>query len=299
MCTHMMNHSQTSPSHSMSPYNQQTTLARLLSQRQWSLLDSVLSSTTSASSILIDDPNLPHAITSDIVIHFAARFQAPLRIISLLARIYPSSLASADITGRYPIHVAGKWAATPDVIAYLIKTNPTVAGVPDSTGKTPMHYVGECYIRHFDNPMYNRDDSMLQVVRLLKNAAPNSVNLEDNEGMNAIEYALESDTNLKVVKTMQRACRDDWRERSKSCNTIMQDQGSPGADHTIAVAQKPPQLVGRRRHQDLVKDMECMATKLQHQYCSERSMGSRKLTHDRVHMHRSKSAANTQAARTA
>ena len=296
MCTLMMNPTQTSPSYSSMSLNQQTiTLARLLSQRQWSFLDSLLSS-TNASSIIIDDPNLPHAITSDIVIHFAARFQAPLRILSLLARLYPASLSSADITGRYPIHVASKWGATPDVIAYLIKSNPTVAGVPDSTGKTPMHYVGECYLRHFDNPIYNRDDSMLQVVRLLKNAAPNSVNLEDNEGMNAIEYALESDANLKVVKTMQRACRDDWRERSKSCNSLMQDQQSPSSD---PVTQKPPQLVGRRRHQDLVKDMETMALKLQRQYCSERAMGNRKLTNDRVHVHRSKSEANTQAARTA
>lgn len=270
------------------------TLARLLSQRQWTLLDALLVSTTSSSSILIDDPSLPHAITSDIVIHFAARFQAPLRILSLLAKLYPVSLASSDVTGRYPIHVAAKWGATPDIVAYLIKTNPAVAGAPDSTGKTPMHYVGECYQRHFDNAMYNRNDSMLQVVRLLKNAAPKSVNLEDNEGMNAIEYALESDAHLKVVKTMQRACRDDWRERSKSVNSIS-DNRCDGDD--AEVAKKPPPQ-GRRRHQELVRDMETMALKLQRAYCSDR-MVDRKLKYDRVHIHRSQSEANTQVARTA
>lgn len=279
--------------------DQQTmTLARLLSQRQWTLLETILTSATKTSATVIDDPSLPHAITADIVIHFAARFKAPLRIISLLARLYPQSLASSDITGRYPIHVAAKWGATPDVIAYFIKSNPTVAGVPDSTGKTPMHYVGEYYLAHFDNVMYSRDDSMLQVVRLLKTAAPQSVNLEDNDGMNAIEYALINDANIKIVKTMQRACRDDWRERSKSSNSIGGTDINEGCDDaTVNVSNKPPQQLGRRRHQDLVQDMETMALRLQREYSSDRGM--KLSSNDRIHVHRSRSEANTPAARTA
>lgn len=269
----------------LTPAEQSTTLARLLSQRQWSRLEIILT-TTPSSSILIDDPFLPHAVTAGIVIHFAARFQAPLRIISLLSRHYPHSLADSDVTGRYPIHVAAKWAATPDVIAYLLKANPSVAGVPDSTGKTPMHYVGEYYLQHFNNPMYSRDDSMLQVTRLLKNAAPLSVNLEDDEGMNAIEYALLSEANLKVIKTMQRACRDDWRERQISNLTL---------DSNSDDAAPKPQL-GRRRHDDLVQDIEYMALKLQRTYACD---GESKMNNERVHVHRSRSGANTRAARTA
>lgn len=271
----MMNHRQSCPldHHTM-------TISSLLSQRKWIILESILTSAANSLSIQIDDPSLPHAITSDIVIHFAARFQAPLRIISLLSRMHPQSLSSSDIAGRYPVHVAAKWGATPDVIAYLIKTNPTVTGMPDSTGKTPMHYVGECYLQHFDNALYSCDDSMLQVVRLLRNAAPLSVNLEDDEGMNAIEYALASDANLKVIKTMQRASRDDWRDRSRinMCD---------GED--AAAEQKPAQL-GRRRHRDLVSDIEQMSCKLL----------SDKLSNERIHVHRSRtSEAKTHAARSA
>lgn len=88
-----------------------------------------------------------------------------------------------------------------------------MAAVPDDLGKTPMHYVGECYARNYNNRApYPMVDSMLQVVKLLKTAAPKSMNLEDHEGMNAIEYALESDADIKVIKSMQRACRDDWRD---------------------------------------------------------------------------------------
>jgi hypothetical protein len=275
---------------SLSPEQEAMTVARLLSQRLWILLETLLTS-TSSSAILIDDPSLPHAVTSDIIIHFAARLQAPLRIISLLSRMYPQSLASSDIFGRYPIHVACKWASTPDIIAYLIKTNPSVVGVPDAIGKVPMHYVGEFYLQHFNHTLYNRDDSMLQVVRLLKTASPQSVNLEDNEGMNAIEYALESNVNLKVIKTMQRACRDDWIERSKRNNSI-------DGDDNAASCQKPQ--LGRRRHSDLVRDVETMALKLQREYCSNGVMDRKMSNNDRIHVHRSRtSEATTRAARTA
>merc|ERR1719156_223082 len=54
---------------------------------------------------------------------------------------------------------------------------------------------------------------MMNVVRLLKTSAPASVNLEDGEGMNAIEYALDSDADIRVIRVMQRACRDDGRKR--------------------------------------------------------------------------------------
>jgi len=80
---------------------------------------------------------------------------------------------------------------------------------------------------------------MMQVVMLLKSAAPTSVNLEDNEGCNAIEYALENDVHIKVIKAMQRACRDDWRHRSNASDGL------------------------RRRHSDLMKDLEEMSIQLQ------------------------------------
>lgn len=280
------------------------TLARLISQCQWTIVESVLSSEEMQSSIAIDDETLPHAITPDIIIHFAARFQAPLRVMALLAKAYPMSLKSADSTGRYPIHVAAKWAASPDVMSYLVKMNPSVSGVQDSTGKTPMHYVAEFYIAHFNNVQWSRDDAMLQVVRLLKNAAPLSVNLEDEEGMTCIEYALISDAHIKVVKTMQRACRDDWRGRSQRCIDLIEENSN---ELDIAVhkkhnaPQKQPQLTGRRRHHELVEEMLEVQNRLQREF-SNRGLNMNKKNSSSFNsssIHRSTTKANTQAARSA
>jgi len=220
------------------------TLAVLISQRQWGTIDAVLT-TPDAPRLPIDDPGLDNAVTSDIVVHFAARFQAPLRIISLLSGLYPHSLTSTDMAGRYPIHVAAKWGATPDVIRFLVDAGPSVVGCPDGSGKTPMHYVGESYIAHYNSCLYDRSEAMMNVVRLLKTSAPASVNLEDGEGMNAIEYALDSDADIRVIRVMQRACRDDWRERQLVRHAA-----------TSAAA-------GRKRHDDLVEEMHVLADRLQ------------------------------------
>jgi hypothetical protein len=153
-------------------------------------------------------------------------------------------LDSSDATGRYPVHVASKWGATPDVIHFLIQTNPIAAGIRDDLGKTPMHYIAEYYSKNYSPRMaliHPMEESMLQCVRLLKASAPKSMNLEDNEGCNAIEYALENEVDIKIIKAMQRACRDDWRERSSE----------NAAQH------------GRRRHADLIMDVERMACELQ------------------------------------
>ena len=296
--------------------NKQTmTLAHLISQRKWPLLESILTTPLSIrESVPIDDMSLPHSITPDIIIHFAVRFQAPTMILVLLSEVYPISLTSADTTGRYPIHVAAKWSATPDVIAFLITTNPDVAGVQDTTGKTPLHYVGECYLQHFSSHTYSRNDSMLQVVRLLKEAAPLSVNLEDNDGMNAVEYALLSDAHLKVVKTMQRACRDDWRERSKAalvveededqqdCPAVVQPVQEPTSTHrrgSMIRIPKPPAVMStrRRRHDELVEEMLNVQSRLQREFSFKG--GNKKSSNERVHVHRSSMKPNTTAARTA
>ena len=254
------------------------TVARLISKREWLHLVNILSD--EKQRIPIDEPNIPHPVTEDIVIHFAVRFQAPLQIVSFLANLYPQSLEQSDATGRFPVHVASKWGAAPDVIHFLIRSNPVAAGIQDDLGKTPMHYVAEFYAKN-----YNRrnilpvNESMLQVVQLLKTAAPKSVNLEDHEGVNAIEYALESNTDLKVIRSMQRACRDDWREMKK------QNQG--------------------KKHEDLVKDVERIALELQRQMSERRGLGTdaqEEKTLDaplHFHVHRSTTEANTRAARTA
>lgn len=189
------------------------TLARLIAKRNWNDVENILSS-SSGSSVEWTEIDEKGLITEDNILHLACRFRAPLHIVKLLAARYNGSLRKPDPTGRFAIHLAAKYSATPDVMQFLIRANEAAAGIQDDIGKTPIHYVGEFYVRHHDPSVSISEvnDNMLQVVRLLKSASPMSFNLEDDEGCNAIELALESDTDIKIVKSMQRAARDDWRD---------------------------------------------------------------------------------------
>lgn len=233
------------------------TLARLISLQNWNQVETMLTSRP-AETIPIDDRM---AITQENIIHFACRFSAPLSTIKLLASKYPKSLLTPDAIGRFAIHVACKYGASPLVIHFLICENFPASGVPDDSGKAPIHYVAQYYTRTHSTSSTKGNENMLQVVKLFKAAAPESFNLEDNEEYNAIEYALESNCDIRVVKAMQRAARDDWRELKKKHNiphdeirtslekTALENRkillGSIDEDVEMEVCDKPALSAGR------------------------------------------------------
>lgn len=313
-------------------------IARQLRARQFASLQSMLLKTPLDEYLALDDilpsptsstPAAPSAaiVTHETILHHAAECHAPLAIISLLAERYPASLAHrSDDDGRYPIHVATMNGARPDVVSYLVENSigPSVAGVPDSMGRTPMHHVGMRYIANFeqdpdryrnvDDLLRYRDECMLDVVKILRDAAPEGVNLEDVDGRNAIEYALEDErVNLKVLREMQRASRDDWRRRSTNA-TAASASGRALLPPDSSAAALELTISGRRRHRDLVEDMRAMSFRLRRECSgggvdgsiiadddvpgqSNKAVGD--AHHGRVHVHRSRAEANTRAARTA
>ena len=184
------------------------TLTRLISRREWEAIESLLS-LIPIEQIEIDEK---HKITEESVLHFALRYAAPLRLVKLLALKYPLCLTMPDPTGKYACHVACKYGALPTVLEFLVSENAHAAGVQDPEGKAPIHYVGEFYASNFESPSSPAvRESMLQVIHILRQAAPHSFNLEDADGCNAVEYAIANDADMKVIKAMQRTARDDWK----------------------------------------------------------------------------------------
>lgn len=195
----------------MSSSSNATTLTDLICNRLWRTLYFKLKEPN--TRILIDD-HVSNAITENAVVHLACRFQAPLKIIKLLSSRYPSSIHKADAAGRFPIHVATKWSAMPDVIQFLTSQNPSVVGMKDDFGKSPLHYLAESYLDNCD-PYHicHAVDYMLEAVNIIKTCTPNAATIEDNDGMNAIEYAIEKEAPIDVVVTMQNSSRDYLREK--------------------------------------------------------------------------------------
>lgn len=184
------------------------TLTRLVARQNWLEIENILLS-SSIEWVKIDEKGV---ITEESILQFALRYSAPIHIVELLALRYPRCLTRPDSTGKFSCHVAAKYASPPNVMDFLVCKNPSAAGIQDPFGKCPIHYVAEYYMCNDESTSVMAvKEHMLQVIRILREAAPESFNVEDNEGCNAIEYALFNDVDLKIVKTMQRAARDDWR----------------------------------------------------------------------------------------
>jgi hypothetical protein len=52
---------------------------------------------------------------------------------------------------------------------------------------------------------------MIQVINILRQAAPYSFNLQDADSCNAVEYAIPNDAYMKMIKVMQWTAQDNWK----------------------------------------------------------------------------------------
>jgi len=197
------------------------TLVKLVSWQKWHQVSQVLqfASDDHQNMLVFDDRVSEHRLPEEHIIHLACQHQAPYKIIELLAEKFPQSKSCPKSNGRYPIHIACAKGLSPKTIEFIIESYPGAVGVQDDFGKNPLHYVCESYVYNWgtipNNAHRSPDKNLLTVVSLLLDEVPELPNVEDLHGMNTIEYAINSDTNIKVVKRMQNASRENWRMMKK------------------------------------------------------------------------------------
>lgn len=154
------------------------------------------------------------------LVHYACRFNPPRTIIRHLESLYPESLTTPDNMGRLPLHYAAKWGASYRLIDYLIEKNPTAATVRDSLGRTPLHLLCKSYsstagANKLPGDLAS-DENMVQSTTSLIKAAPDAVNIEDDDGITVIEYAISSNAPYRAVRLIQKASERDWKERKRT-----------------------------------------------------------------------------------
>jgi len=200
----------------------QHSLVKLVSWQRWYQLEEILQRVDSDDdhAMPVFDDRTTRQLPQDHILHLACQHQAPPRVIELLVKIFPRSVSSTENKGRYPLHIACAKGLKPSVINFLIKSHDDCCGVQDSYGKSPLHYVCESYAYNFltipSNSCRCPENSVHSVVELLLNEAPESANVEDLYGMNAIEYAIDSDTPITTIKMMQNASRETWRTAQRA-----------------------------------------------------------------------------------
>ena len=191
----------------------QLELSDMIKKRKWSKFLKQLSLDPNQ----VNSPNRKESI-----LHEVCRFQPPLKVVRKIIKMNPTLLNDVNFQGRLPLHIATVNGASFDVVLYLCECNPTAAGLQDLQGKTPLHLlVGESPYRILEKTL---DEFMLEalssqgisrIVRVLVNASPETVNLEDISGMSALDYAVNFVDDIDVINELQRASIKEWRSRSK------------------------------------------------------------------------------------
>jgi len=110
-----------------------------------------------------------------------------------------------DCNNQFPLHIAVENAASTDVQSYLINQNSFAAKVPDIHGRTPLHLVFHDYnVRRKRDPDQNLKRTLFDAVRLLSDAAPMSVFVQDRSGKTALECAVSERVELKIRKEIEK-----------------------------------------------------------------------------------------------
>lgn len=191
-------------------------ISRIMAAQDWDRFRMLLS--TEVGQIAVQNQLLSsNDFAAESALAYASRFHPPTDVIRCIADLLPPDVAARpDPIGRSPLHTAAKWGAPPRVIRYLAEMDPAAAATQDVHGKTPLHYAAEFYGSNYaprrsdDKP---RKEAVLEVIRYLCKLSPTTVNVEDNNECTALEYAIENDLNIKVVRSLQKACERDWKKR--------------------------------------------------------------------------------------
>lgn len=187
-------------------------MSKLISKSDWKTLASLLESTNEAGSIMREEANC-------CVFHQAIKQGAPKNILMLIAQRFPEALIQLDAERRYPIHIACAEGSHPGFILHCIEEYPFTISAKDVYGRTPLHLLCQSYKKKYSDNIscqhsgkyVNKDygfetpaeKKMTIILWMIYRHDPATIALEDNDGVSALEYALESNVDIEFFRTLQ------------------------------------------------------------------------------------------------
>mmetsp|Transcript_17347 Transcript_17347/g.38395 ORF Transcript_17347/g.38395 Transcript_17347/m.38395 type:complete len:265 (+) Transcript_17347:510-1304(+) len=151
------------------------------------------------------------------LIHCCVHYDPPLKLLKKMVKATSSSLSKQDVLGRTPLHIAVGSGASEESVRFLVASYPRACGCQDIDGRTPLHFACDSSSQLFeDDDPVRRDPPSYNLVQTLLSGCWDSAALEDNRGVNAIEYALVSKAHMRTIRLLQKATlRQVLREKSK------------------------------------------------------------------------------------
>lgn len=123
-----------------------------------------------------------------------------------IAEHFPGLLGLRGAHGRYPVHAACAFAASPDFVYKCVSMYPHTAAAQDDDGRTPFHFLCKSYAKKsYASISWDRDaieKCMTRILWILYRKAPKAIILEDNYGVDVVEYALEADMSITFIRLL-------------------------------------------------------------------------------------------------
>ena len=135
-------------------------------------------------------------------IHLILQDNPSLPILQRFVKAFPFSLYEINCMGHFPLQTALCCGTTPDVIKFLAKKNKEAVQHIDKQGRTSLHLSLDGYsdlLKRFNNDVSIIILFFSSFIDILCHYGYSHINVEDNNGMNPLEYALEKEVAYPIV----------------------------------------------------------------------------------------------------
>lgn len=150
------------------------------------------------------------------ILHTVCRFHPTPEIVDAILMRCPRASTEANSHGQFPIHIAAGWGAHPTVIQMLVKHSAKPLKQVDVHNRSPLilacKYYAQSYRYTDDMPVLLGRDALSQAIQILTKECPTVANFEDDKGISALEYAIESRAKLGSIQHIQRASYHVWKK---------------------------------------------------------------------------------------
>ncbi|KAL7468624.1 hypothetical protein ACHAXS_008861 [Conticribra weissflogii] len=208
-------------------YNLTLQMLGVIESNDWSKLEQIIFKHPSAFQLLSEWITKSSDFYEMSFLHACVRFDPPVRIIKMLIDLCPGSLKSRDCMKRTPLHVAAGTGANVMILELLIQAYPEACQIQDVDGRSPLHLACDTSCSLFEGgDIIKREPPSIEVISTLLAASLSAAVIEDDEGMNAVEYAIFSEASIRVVKLLQRASQSEYRKKQAESRGV---RGAPAA----------------------------------------------------------------------
>lgn len=197
-------------------------LLKSIDSQNWRFLEGMILANPSKFTSVSNAVHMSSEINGMTILHACIRFNPPPSTLKLMLRLSPASAGWVDCLNRTALHVAAGIRASPKCIKMLVDTFPEACMIQDADGKTALHFACDvnCELFQGDEGI-TREPPSFEVVSYLVRSSLESLLLEDEQGMSALECAIMSDADISIIKfLMQGTKRQCLLEQTPATSSV-------------------------------------------------------------------------------